>query len=118
MEMSNMETENTIVKLTDKAIEQVQNIFKSENREEGQGLRLGVIGGGCSGLSYKIDFDSQKEKDNVFEYEGFKLYIDLKSSIYLKGVTLDFQDGLNGKGFVFVNPNATNTCGCGESFSV
>ncbi|MDC1175026.1 iron-sulfur cluster assembly accessory protein [Bacteriovoracaceae bacterium] len=107
-----------VVKLTDKAVEQVRNIFQSEKREDNFGLRLGVIGGGCSGLSYNIDFDTMKEKDNVFEYDGFRLFIDLKSSIYLKGVVLDFKDGLNGKGFVFENPNATNTCGCGESFSV
>ncbi len=112
-----MSTEN-IVTLTDKAIEQVKSIFANENRGEEYGLRLGVIGGGCSGLSYKIDFDTKNEKDNVFEYEGFRLFIDLKSSIYLKGVVLDFKDGLNGKGFVFENPNAANTCGCGESFSV
>lgn len=107
-----------IVNLTDKAIAQVKNIFENENKGDDYGLRLGVIGGGCSGLSYKIDFDMQKEKDNVLMFDGVKVLIDLKSSIYLKGVTLDFKDGLNGKGFVFVNPNATNTCGCGESFAV
>jgi len=107
-----------IVSLTDKAIAQVKNIFANEDKGEDSGLRLGVIGGGCSGLSYKIDFDVQKEKDNVLDFDGVKVLIDLKSSIYLKGVVLDFKDGLNGKGFVFVNPNATNTCGCGESFAV
>ena len=65
-----------------------------------------------------MDFDQAKEKDKVFEFDGVKVFIDLKSSIYLKGVSLDFEDGLKGKGFVFKNPNATNTCGCGESFSV
>lgn len=109
---------SNIVNLTDKAIEQVKNIFEKENKGDDYGLRLGVVGGGCSGLSYKIDFDTKREKDNVLEFDGVKVYIDLKSSIYLKGVTLDFKDGLNGKGFVFVNPNAANTCGCGESFSV
>ena len=81
-------------------------------------VRVGVKSGGCSGLSYNIDFDEKKEKDNVQDYGDFKVFIDLKSSIYLKDVVLDFKDGLNGKGFVFSNPNATNTCGCGESFSV
>lgn len=109
---------SNIVNLTDKAVEQVKSIFEKENKGEDFGLRLGVVGGGCSGLSYKIDFDTKKEKDNVLEFDGVKVYIDLKSSIYLKGVTLDFKDGLNGKGFVFINPNAANTCGCGESFSV
>ena len=77
-----------------------------------------MIGGGCSGLSYKIDFGEQKENDRVISFNHFNVFIDPKSSIYLRGVTLDYQDGLNGKGFIFTNPNATNTCGCGESFSV
>jgi iron-sulfur cluster assembly protein len=113
-----MSEQSNIVNLTEKAIEQVKSIFATESKGEEYGLRLGVVGGGCSGLSYKIDFDTKNEKDNVLEFDGVKVFIDLKSSIYLKGVTLDFKDGLNGKGFVFVNPNAANTCGCGESFSV
>lgn len=107
-----------LVNVTDKAVEQAKAIFTSEGKGDEYGLRLGVIGGGCSGLSYKIDFDTKNEKDNVLEFDGVKVFIDLKSSIYLKGITLDFKDGLNGKGFVFINPNATNTCGCGESFAV
>lgn len=107
-----------VVEITDKAIQQIEAIFSNDEKNNGKGLRLGVVGGGCSGLSYKIDFDLKKEKDNVFKYENFEVYIDPKSSIYLKGVVLDFKDGLSGKGFVFSNPNATNTCGCGESFSV
>lgn len=110
--------ENQIINITDKALEQIAQIFDSEERSEGDGLRLGVVGGGCSGLSYKIDFDSPKEKDHILTFDKVKVYIDLKSAVYLKGITLDFKDGLNGKGFVFVNPNAANTCGCGESFSV
>ena len=113
-----MSESKNIVELTDKAVEQVKKIFESESKGEGIGLRLGVVGGGCSGLSYNIDFGELREKDNVQDYGDFKVYIDLKSSIYLKDVVLDFKDGLNGKGFVFSNPNATNTCGCGESFSV
>lgn len=113
-----MSENKKIVQLTDKAIEQVKSIFATEQKGPDVGLRLGVVGGGCSGLSYKIDFGEKKEKDNVQDYGDFKVYIDLKSSIYLKDVILDFKDGLNGKGFVFSNPNATNTCGCGESFSV
>ena len=81
-------------------------------------MRLGVIGGGCSGLSYNIEFSELRDKDNILEYESFQVFIDPKSSIYLKGITLDYKDGLDGKGFVFENPNAKNTCGCGESFSV
>jgi iron-sulfur cluster assembly protein len=111
-------SENTLVNVTDKAVDQIKTIFASESKGENFGLRLSVVGGGCSGLTYKMDFDEQKEKDNVLDFNGVKVLVDLKSSIYLKGITLDYKDGLNGKGFVFVNPNATNTCGCGESFSV
>ena len=113
-----MNDTNQIVQLTDKAIAQVKNIFAQESKGPEYGLRLGVVGGGCSGLSYNIDFDTKNEKDNVLTFGDVSVFIDLKSSIYLKGVILDFKDGLNGKGFVFVNPNAANTCGCGESFSV
>lgn len=82
-------------------------------------LRVGVVGGGCSGLSYKLDFDNETQpNDQVFESEGVKLVTDLKSFLYLCDTTLEFSDGLNGKGFHFSNPNASRTCGCGESFSV
>lgn len=82
-------------------------------------LRVGVVGGGCSGLSYKLDFDNeQKPTDQVFEDKGVKIVTDLKSLLYLVNTTLDFSDGLNGKGFQFINPNASRTCGCGESFAV
>ncbi len=107
-----------IVNITDKALDQIKVIFNQESPSADKGLRLAVIGGGCSGLQYKIEFSQQKEKDNIIERDGIRVLIDPKSSIYLKDVILDFQDGLNGKGFVFQNPNATNTCGCGESFSV
>lgn len=85
---------------------------------QGRGLRLGIKGGGCSGLSYVLDFTEKAEHDTVVDYGSFHLYLDRKSTIYLGGVTLDHQGGLNGKGFVFQNPHATNTCGCGESFSL
>jgi len=82
-------------------------------------LRVGVVGGGCSGLSYKMDLDNQpKPTDQVFEDNGLKIVTDLKSFLYLVNTVLDFSDGLNGKGFFFNNPNASRTCGCGESFSV
>lgn len=106
-----------IIEITEKALLQMAKICENEGSSE-KGVRLAVIGGGCSGLSYKIEFSDIREKDNIFEHNGVKVLIDPKSSIYLKGVVLDFQDGLNGKGFVFSNPNATNTCGCGESFSI
>lgn len=82
-------------------------------------LRVSVVGGGCSGLSYKMDFDNvSKPTDQVFESNGIKVVTDLKSLLYLVNTTLEFSDGLNGKGFYFNNPNASRTCGCGESFSV
>lgn len=82
-------------------------------------VRVGVKSGGCSGLSYELDFDrSQKENDKVFEDNDVKLIVDKKSFLYLIGTTLEYSGGLNGKGFVFNNPNAQRTCGCGESFSL
>ena len=82
-------------------------------------LRVSVVGGGCSGLSYKLDFDNEtKPMDQSFEDNGVRLVTDLKSFLYLVNTTLDFSDGLNGKGFYFSNPNASRTCGCGESFAV
>lgn len=108
----------SIISITDKAIAQIEQIALSDNPKGTKGLRLAVTGGGCSGLSYKIEFSDQKEKDNILEFGKIKVLIDPKSVIYLKGIVLDFKDGLNGKGFVFDNPNAKNTCGCGESFSL
>jgi iron-sulfur cluster assembly protein len=110
--------ENEIVKLTEKAIQHISSIVEMENKGPGFGVRLGVVGGGCSGLSYKVELSQKNEKDNVQEYGQIQVFIDPKSSIYLKDVVLDFKDGLNGKGLVFENPQAKNTCGCGESFSV
>ena len=98
----------------------VQLDSKSENNiPDSYGLRVGVKGGGCSGLTYTLGFDTDaKEGDSVIEQNGIKLFVDGKSLFYLSGTELDFTDGLNGRGFVFNNPNAAKTCGCGESFSV
>ena len=112
--MSGMET---IVEVSPRAVKQIEDI-QSKSEGSKTHLRLAVVGGGCSGLSYKIEFSEQKETDRVINFEGFSIIIDPKSSIYLKGSTLDYQDGLEGKGFVFTNPNSKNSCGCGESFSV
>lgn len=109
---------NDLVTITERAQQQIKTIFASEESKEGFGLRIAVIGGGCSGLQYKIEFSEKKEKDNILSFDEIEVLIDPKSSIYLKDIVLDFKDGLNGKGFVFDNPNAKNTCGCGESFSV
>lgn len=86
--------------------------------KEETGVRAGVQGGGCSGFTYQLGFDNQKENDRVIESHGVTLYVDPKSYLYLMGTEIDFVDELNQSGFKFVNPNAKRTCGCGESFSV
>ena len=112
-------TENSIY-ISDKAKSKVKELMKDAGVVDNSSyfLRVGVVGGGCSGLSYKLDFDNeQKPMDQVFEDNGVKIVTDLKSFLYLVNTTLDFSDGLNGKGFYFSNPNASRTCGCGESFA-
>ncbi len=106
-----------MIQVTPQAAEEVKRLLEKEGKDE-LGLRLLVKGGGCSGLSYDMDFDAKKENDNEFEVNGVKVFCDPKSYLYLKGITLDFMDGLNNRGFRFINPNASGTCGCGESFSV
>ena len=111
-------TEASLVIVTDRAQQEIRAIFEREDVADNTGLRLSVIGGGCSGLSYEMGFSEARTDDSVLEFDGFSVLLDPKSTIYLKGISLDYQDGLMGKGFVFQNPNATNTCGCGESFSI
>jgi len=113
-EMNNAE----MVSLTPAAQDQVRILLAGEEDAEGVGLRLGIQGGGCSGLSYVLELSDKDEKDTVLDFDGFQVFLDPKSTIYLSGVTLDYQAGLQGKGFVFQNPMASNTCGCGESFSL
>ena len=105
------------VSITPLASEEVKKLIAQENKS-GVGLRLGVKGGGCSGLSYDLGFSPKEKSDTVIEHAGFQVFMDPKSLIYLKGMQLDYQGGLQGKGFVFVNLNAKSTCGCGESFSL
>ena len=103
--------------LTAKAIEMVKDAMARENLA-GYGIRVGVVGGGCSGFQYSMDFENaQKDGDAVYEQEGIKLFVDPMSSMYLQGVTVDYVVGLQGAGFKFTNPNARSTCGCGASFS-
>ncbi len=112
--------ENTIY-ISDKAKGKVSQLMADAGiaNDSTYFLRVGVAGGGCSGLTYKLDFDNEvKPMDQVFEDNGVKIVTDLKSFLYLVNTTLDFSDGLNGKGFYFSNPNASRTCGCGESFAV
>lgn len=106
------------LRLTDKAIGQVKAILARE-KLEGHGLRVAVVGGGCSGFSYRLDFDKeQKPGDTILEMDGLRLYLDEPSAKYLKGTVLDYVSGLHGAGFKFNNPNVSGTCGCGTSFSV
>jgi len=108
-----------MVQVSDKAKERLINLKKEEGHPDSYNLRVSVKGGGCSGLMYDLGFDGNiSQDDKVFEDKGIKILVDKRSLLYLIGTTLDFSDGLNGKGFQFVNPNASRTCGCGESFSV
>src|SRR5438552_5366616 len=107
------------IQVTDKALARIRVAIKKENVSlEQAGLRLGVQGGGCSGLSYNIRFDSQpRERDRVYEFDGVRIFVDPKSFIYLHGMILDYEDSLMKQGFNFVNPNSSKSCGCGSSFS-
>lgn len=107
------------ITITERATEKVHQLMREENMGPDYFVRVSVKGGGCSGLSYDLDFDNErKETDQEFLNGDVKIICDLKSYLYLAGTELDFTDGLNGKGFNFVNPNAKRTCGCGESFAV
>jgi iron-sulfur cluster assembly protein len=108
-----------VVTITPRAAQEIRKIKTENNIPDSHGLRLGVKGGGCSGMSYVLAFDeAPKERDTIYEVEGLTVHIDPKSQFYLSGTVLDFSGGLNGKGFVFNNPNAARTCGCGNSFGV
>ncbi len=107
------------INLTERAAQEVKTILEQQSLPaEGTFLRLGIKGGGCSGFSYSLDLTETKtEQDEEFESHGVKMVCDPKSFLYLSGVTLDFKDEVMGRGFVFSNPNASHTCGCGSSFS-
>jgi len=108
-----------MITVTERAKDKALILMEEEHKPTGSFIRVGVEGGGCSGLTYKLEFDSQmRPDDKIFEDKGMKIVCDKKSFLYLIGTELDFTDGLNGKGFQFNNPNASRTCGCGESFSV
>jgi iron-sulfur cluster assembly protein len=107
-----------MINISDSARDRLLHLL-DKKEEKNAYVRVGVESGGCSGLSYKLDFDdTKKEDDELIEDNQIKLLINKKSFLYLVGTTLEFSDGLNGKGFVFNNPNASRTCGCGESFSL
>jgi iron-sulfur cluster assembly protein len=118
MSSTKVESSETVV-ITSRAAQEIRKIKSDNNIPETHGLRLGIKGGGCSGMSYILAFDERpRQGDAILEQEGLTVFVDPKSLFYLSGTTLDFSDGLNGRGFVFNNPNAVRTCGCGQSFGV
>ncbi len=108
---------NQPINLTDGAVQQLNRIRQEQQIPDDHGLRVGVKGGGCSGFSYVLGFDVQKENDEIHEVQGLKVFMQKAHAIYLLGMEIDWVDGLNNRGFSFNNPNATDTCGCGTSFT-
>lgn len=110
------------ITITDRAAQRINQIRKEESLPSDAKLRVGVVSGGCSGLTYELDFDQQEldesQKDQILEDNGIRLIVDMRSFLYLSGTQLDYTEGLDGQGFHFHNPNASRTCSCGESFSV
>lgn len=108
-----------MIKVRDSARDQVKRLIIEKSASENAFIRVGVQGGGCSGLMYELDFDTEmRDGDKTFEDNGITIVVDKKSYLYLIGTELDYSGGLNGRGFSFINPNANRTCGCGESFSI
>ena len=111
-----IETATPAITVTPKAVDKIREAFRKQGVSGG--LRLGVLGGGCSGLSYQFKFDTRpRPTDHIFDYDGVQVYVDPKSMLYLKGMTLDWKDTLMQSGFAFENPNAKKSCGCGTSFT-
>lgn len=107
------------IRLSATAIARVKVLLQREKRSDPAGLRVSVVGGGCSGLQYSLELDdAPREDDAVYDYEGVRVFVDPTSAPYLSGMSVDYVDGLHGAGFKFTNPNADRTCGCGSSFSV
>ncbi|MGZ8509401.1 MAG: HesB/IscA family protein [Chitinophagaceae bacterium] len=109
---------NTPVTLTGGAIKEIRKLMAADGFDTAQSLRVGVKGGGCSGMTYILGFDKKNENDYEFEIDGIACVMDKSHEIYLLGMEVDWLDGLNNRGFTFQNPNASNTCGCGTSFAV
>ncbi len=110
------------ISITDRAADRIKKIRKEQQIPDEAKLRVGVVSGGCSGLTYDLEFDTDisndEEEDQEFEEKGVKLVVDMRSFLYLSGTQLDYTEGLDGEGFHFHNPNANRTCSCGESFSI
>lgn len=111
-------TQAAPVSLTAGAIDEIKRLMGEEGFDASQKLRVGVKGGGCSGMSYVLGFDHQEADDEIFEIEGIPCIMNKSHQLYLYGMEVDWQDGLNSRGFTFTNPNASKTCGCGSSFAV
>jgi iron-sulfur cluster assembly protein len=105
------------IQLSERAATEIRKIIVEKSIPEGFGLRIGVKGGGCSGMSYILGFDRSREEDMLYEIDGISVFIDKRHGLYLMGTTVDYHEGLDARGFTFENPNATSTCGCGSSFS-
>ncbi|MEN9523059.1 MAG: hypothetical protein RL065_1436 [Bacteroidota bacterium] len=106
------------ISFTANAIEELKKLMEKENIVDDRAIRVGVKGGGCSGMTYVLEFDNHQANDMIFDIEGVKVYLNQAHELYLSGMEVDFGSGLNDRGFTFKNPNASNTCGCGTSFSV
>ena len=114
---SDVSTKDAPIQISPNAAKEIRKIIRKKNIPDGYGLRVGVKGGGCSGMSYVLGFDKEREKDRVFEIDGITVYMDKRHGLYLMGTTINYHDGLDARGFTFENPNATETCGCGASFA-
>ena len=113
-----METLTTPVKFSETAVVEINRLMNEEGFDKQKFLRIGVKGGGCSGLSYVLGFDEKTDEDAVFEFNDLRFIMNRSHEMYLFGMLIDWQDGLNSRGFTFNNPNASSTCGCGTSFAV
>lgn len=112
-----MDATTQVISLTPSAIAALKDLQTQQGIPCGRYLRVGVKGGGCAGMSYILDFDEKKPLDEEYNFDGVKVVVDQRQAMYLMGIELDYQSGLNDRGFIFNNPNATSTCGCGTSFS-
>ena len=115
--MQNVESTTSPINLTDGAVTQLKRLIEEKEVPSDYGLRIGVKGGGCSGFSYILGFDEKTEKDEEYTVKGIKVFMEKAHGLYLLGMEIDWLEGLNNRGFIFNNPNATDTCGCGTSFS-
>lgn len=117
MSGTTIQAQQAPIGISDRAADEIKKIMTTKEIPDGFSLRVGVRGGGCSGMSYILGFDRMREHDASFEIDGITVYMDKRHGLYLMGTVVDYHDGLNARGFTFENPNATKTCGCGSSFA-